>query len=121
VTFVKTFHGRVKEPFGMQLPSEKGIGCLRTAIVRLPNLHEVSIVLAKSLFHRFYLTYPDDDYNAGMAILDKAISFRGPGDTPSPYQEMALRTAIKFFLYSISRVWGARVFRASDRPPSYLA
>jgi len=55
-----------------------------------------SVVLAKSLFHCFYLTYSDDDYNVGMAILDKAISFRGPGDTPSPYQEMALRTAVKF-------------------------
>ncbi len=38
-------------------------------------------MLAKSLFHCFYLTYLDDDYNVGMAILDKAISFRGPGDT----------------------------------------
>ena len=43
VTFVKTFHGRVKEPFETQVPSENGIGCLRTAIIRLPDLHEVSI------------------------------------------------------------------------------
>jgi len=37
VTFVKTFHGRVKEPFETQVPSENGIGCLRTAIICLAS------------------------------------------------------------------------------------
>ena len=80
-------------------PSEKVIGCLRRAFIRLPDLARVSIVFAKYLFVRFQITVSDDDYNEGMAVLDKVINFRGPGDTPSPYQTMALWTAVKFSFF----------------------
>jgi hypothetical protein len=47
-------------------------------------------VLADALSLRFCVTILDDDYNEGMAILDKLISFRSPGDTPSPEREKRL-------------------------------
>ena len=63
-------------------PSDKVIECLREAKNCLPGSHEisrdVSITLAWSLCDRFSITYSDDDYEEGMAILDKVI--RDPGD-----------------------------------------
>ena len=42
-----------------------------------------------------------------MAILDEIITFRGPGDTPSPWQELAFRSATVFY---------QTLFRASQKP-----
>jgi len=95
VAFAKTVYARDTENSRARIPSEKTIGCLRKAIMRLPNLHQVSFVLAKSLEHRCQITRSDDDYNEAMATLDELISFRGPGDTPSPCREMALKTAVQ--------------------------
>jgi len=82
-----------------RIPSEKVISSLRRAIIRLPDLARVSIVLAKYLLLRLEITVSDDDYNEGMAILDKVINFRGPGDTPSPYQKEALEPAVRFSFF----------------------
>src|SRR6266851_4960810 len=79
-----------------KIPSEKVIGCLRRVIIRLPDLPRVSMVLAKYFFRRFEITVSDDDFNEGMAALDKVINFRDPGDTPSPYQTEALLHSVPF-------------------------
>ena len=68
--------------------SEKVIDCLRKAGVRLPDLHEVSIVLARSLYNRFLVAPSDDDYKEGMEILDR---IRG-----SEYGQAALIWAAMF-------------------------
>jgi CHAT domain-containing protein len=94
--FAETVLSRYRETFGGGIPFEKAIGCLRKAVIRLPDLHFASIVLADSLSRRFYVTISDDDYNEGMAILDNLIRFRGPGDTPSPERENAFRLASRF-------------------------
>ena len=73
--------------------SEEVADCLRKAVVRLPDLHHVSMVLAHYLYLRFEVAHSDDDYEEGMAILDKIITFRGPGDAPSPYKKDALSMA----------------------------
>jgi len=96
ILFASTIEARGKESLGVKISSEKVIGSLRRVIIRLPDLAEVSFVLAKCLIFRLFLTFSDDDYNEGMAVLDKVINLRGPGDTPSPYQAMALWTAVKF-------------------------
>ncbi len=103
MAFARTVLARVEETVDVRIPSEKAIdclrraiGCLRRAFIHLPDMHFVSIVLAKSLNNRFSLTVSDDDYNEGMAILDEVISFRGPGNTPSPEWENASKFASKF-------------------------
>jgi hypothetical protein len=97
--FASTVYARDRDQvLEVNIPSEKVIASLRRVIRRLPDLG-VSIALAKTLFRRFEITVSDDDYNEGMAILDKIIKFRGPGDTPSPYQAAALWPAIKFSLF----------------------
>jgi len=93
-------------PLERQILSEKVIDCLRKAIIHLPDLHVVSIVLAESLLHRFYITASDHDYEEGMAIVDKAIGFSSPGGQ-SPYEERALHLAAKFALFQ---------FYASGKP-----
>jgi hypothetical protein len=96
MNFAETIDHHVMETFGVGNPSEKVISCLQKAIIRLPDFPRVSIVLAKYSFCRLQKTVSDDDYNKGMAILHKVISFRGPGDTPSPYQAVALEIAVRF-------------------------
>jgi len=76
--------------------SEKVMDCLRKAIVRLPDLHQVSMVFARSLYDRFVVAPSDDDYEDGMEILDRILMFRGPGDEPSPYRKEALIRAATF-------------------------
>ena len=73
-----------------KIHSEKITDCLRKAIVRLPDLHQVSIVLARSLYNRFEAAPSDDDYEEGMVILDRILTFRGSGYKSSPYREEAL-------------------------------
>jgi len=99
MAFAKTADVRGKETFGMRIPSGKVIGCLRKAVIRLPDLHFVSAVFAESLVRRFYLTTSDGDYKEGMAILDKLTSFRGPEDTQSPYREIALNLKVLFSFF----------------------
>jgi len=70
--------------------SEKITDCLRKAIVRLPGLHQVSMVLVQSLYCHFVITPSDDDYEEGMEILDTITTFRGSGDGPSPCRVDAL-------------------------------
>ena len=77
-------------------PSEKVIECLREANLRLPDLHEVSVALAWSLFNRFHLTYSSPDYEEGTAILDKIITFRAPGGRLTQNQEIASRLIASF-------------------------
>jgi len=97
--FASIVHARGEESLGVKIPLEKVIGCLRRVIIRLPDLPRVSIVLARYLFRRLMITVSDDDYNEGMAVLDRVINFRGPGDTPSQYQTEALWSAVKFSLF----------------------
>ena len=69
---------------------EKVTDCLRRANVRLPGLHQVSIALAESLYHRFVVTPSGDDYEEAMEILNRIVTFRGSGDELSPYRQGAL-------------------------------
>ncbi len=88
-----------------QAPSEQVIECLREAATRLPDLDEVSITLARSLFNRFQMTYSSDDYEEGTAILDKIIAFRDPGDRPSQNHEIALEL-VALFAQARSTMYG---------------
>ncbi|KAH9965586.1 hypothetical protein BJV74DRAFT_799595 [Russula compacta] len=60
-------------PLG-QPPPDEAIECLREARIRLPNLEEVPIMLALSLFFRFDWTHSNDDYEEAMLILDEMIA-----------------------------------------------
>ena len=53
MAFMSTVNARDDEPLGVVIPSEKVIGCLRRVIICLPDLHQVSIMLAKCLLRRF--------------------------------------------------------------------
>ena len=88
--------GRIQDLFVGRVPSENVLGCLRKAIIRFPDLHEVSFALAKSLLVRFNTAPSEDDYKEGMAMLDKVINFRGWGDRASPYPEFSLEIAALF-------------------------
>ena len=97
--FASAIDGHNEGPLQGLLLSEKAIGCLRKAIIRLPDdpdSHGVSIALAKSLLIRFESTPLDDDCKEGLAILDKIIGFRGPGDELSRHRERALDMAGRF-------------------------
>jgi len=94
--FARTLDARLKDPFGRKFCSEKVTDCLRKATVRLPGLHEVSIMLARSLYVRFVVSPSDDDYEEGMVLLNTILTFRGSGDGPSPYREEALGWAAMF-------------------------
>ncbi|KAH9967874.1 CHAT domain-containing protein [Russula dissimulans] len=73
-----------------QGPSEKVFRCLREANTRLPEVHLVSIVLARCLFCRFKVTHSNEDHEEGTGILEQVIAFRGPGDRKSQYHDEAL-------------------------------
>jgi CHAT domain-containing protein len=88
-----------------QAPSEQVIECLREAATRLPDLDEVSITLARSLFNRFQMTYSSDDYEEGTAILDKIIAFCDPEDRPSQTREIALEL-VALFAQARSTMYG---------------
>jgi CHAT domain-containing protein len=83
---------------------DKVIECLREANVRLklhgnlavPDLHELSIVLAWSLFERLLVAYSNDDYGEGVAILDEVIRAPRDLDRPTQLQEAALRLVASF-------------------------
>ena len=94
--FSRAVQAHCKAPLEWKVHSEKTIDCLRKAIVHLPGLHEVSIVLARALHIRFVVTPSDDDYEEGMEILDRILTFRGSGGWPSPYRKEALGLAAMF-------------------------
>ena len=73
--------------------SEKVTGFLRKAILRLPELHEVSMFLARSLYDRFVIAPSDDDYQMAMVIFDAVLMFHGSEDEQSPEREEALKLA----------------------------
>jgi hypothetical protein len=80
--------------FRWEISSEKAIKCLQKAAMRLPDLHFVSIVLAIYFLSRFYTTPLDNNYQEGMAIVNKLITLHDPGD--SPYRQNALGLAFHF-------------------------
>jgi len=79
-----------------QTPSDKAIGCLRNACLRLLYPDHISFVLARSLLFRFNLTFSDDDFKEGMAILDRILAPFATKDRPSLFQEPALKLAATF-------------------------
>jgi len=79
-----------------KLRSEKVIDCLQKAAVRLPDLCVVSFLLAQSLCIRFRFAPSDDDYEEGMAILDRILTFPDSGDEPSLVRKQALGWAAMF-------------------------
>ena len=85
-----------KDPSGLRFRSEKVTDCLRRAIVCLPGLDPVPVALAQSLLSRFVVAHSDDDYEEGMIILDRILTFHGPGDEPSPYAASCLALAAMF-------------------------
>ena len=96
--FARAVQARCKVPFEWKIHSEKTIDCLRKAIVHLPGLHEVSMVLVRSLFTRFVITPSDDDYEEGMETLERILMFRGSEDAQSPFRKAALAWASTFAL-----------------------
>jgi hypothetical protein len=91
--FTRVIHHHLEAFFQYKICSKKVTDCLRKAIVRLPSLHEASIVLSRSLYNRFMATSSDDDYEEAMSTLDKILTFRGSGDEPSHCREEALYLA----------------------------
>jgi len=94
--FARAVSVRFNEPFEVETCSEKVIDCLRKAMVRLPGLHHVSLALAGSLCIRFEASLSDDDYEEGMEILNRILTFRSSGGGPSPCREEALGLAAMF-------------------------
>jgi len=81
---------------GLQIPSDKVLGCLRNANVRLPDLHPVSFVLVRSLYLRFSVAPSDDDYKEGMTILHDIATTCTAGGRPSSDRACALIWAAAF-------------------------
>ena len=107
MAFVGVIVAHPHGPFRGKIPSDGVIGCLRKAVIQLPDLHLVSIVLAQSLYNRILMTSSEADFKEGVTILDEVIRFRDTGDRPSQYSEEALDLAARFFI--------AR-FNASGKP-----
>ena len=107
MAFVGVVVAHPNGPFRGKIPPDEVIGCLRKAMIQLPDLHLVSIALAQSLYNRILITFSEADFKEGMAILDEVIHFRDPGDRPSQWSEEAFDLAAKF---SIAR------FNASGKP-----
>ena len=94
--FAGAINAHPRDHLEWRIRSEKAIDFLRKATLRLPGLHQVSMVLAQSLFIRFVVTPSGDDYEEGMAILDRILAFHGPGDEPSSHRGEALSLAALF-------------------------
>jgi len=92
--YIRDFAGVVDYHLKWQLRmSDKVIDCLRNASMRMPDLHEVSLVLVQCLHIRFYAAPSDDDYKEAMAILHDIVTFRTAGGRPSPHRELVLKLA----------------------------
>jgi CHAT domain-containing protein len=98
VGFARTIDARLRGAPGGRILSEKVIHCLRKATMRLPDVHDISIALARSLLKRCdTLQVSDEDHAEGMAVLEELINIREAGDRPpSPYRKVALKLAAKF-------------------------
>ena len=72
---------------GPQTPLNRVIESLREANRRLPNFHDVSIVLAWSLLIQDNCL--TNDYEEAIAILSKIIAYHVPTDNPTAYQPRA--------------------------------
>ena len=94
--FAKAFGARLQQPTESFAFSETVVDCFRKANIRLPDLHQVSMTLADVLLHRFSITHSKGDYEEGMAILDKILIFRDPGNMPSPWRKAASVVAASF-------------------------
>ena len=94
--FARIINIHFKDHLEWKIRSEKVTNCLRNAILRLPDLHQVTMLLARDLYLRFVVTPSGDDYEAAMVILDAVLTFRGSGDEPSPCREGALGLAALF-------------------------
>jgi CHAT domain-containing protein len=107
MALVRAVRVHLREPSDGKVPSEKVIGCLRKAIdhLPLPHLHEVSLALVRCLLKRFLATALKDDYEEGMAILDKVIMFRPLGDSLRLYQSTSMRLATTFSLARFGMDW----------------
>ena len=105
VAFAKAVDAHYTRVFNGHIPPDKLINCLRKAIPRLPDLHDASIVLTECLLARFMMTPSEDDYNEGMALLDKIISFRDPGARMTPLRGFAL-SLIPCFVVAQTGVYG---------------
>ncbi|KAI9460741.1 hypothetical protein F5148DRAFT_252894 [Russula earlei] len=94
---IMAFVGVVRDTFGTQRElSEKVIGFLSDMNKCVPDSHKISMALAESLFGRFERTLSNDDYEEGVAILDKIICSHAPGDRPSEFRGSALRLSAWF-------------------------
>ena len=91
--FAKAISLHFKCHLEWKIRSSNVTDCLRKAILHLPDLHQVTMLLAQSLHDRFVVAPSDDHYNVAMTILDTVLMFRGSGDKPSPYREQALKRA----------------------------
>ena len=107
MAFVGVIVAHPHGPFRGNIPSDGVIGCLRKAMIQLPDLHLISFVLAQSLYNRILMSSSEADFKEGMTILDEVIRFRDAGDRPSQYSEDALDLAARF---SIAR------FNVSGKP-----
>ena len=90
--FARAVRAHRMRTFRAHVLPESVFGCLRKAILRLPDnldLQEVFIALAESLCDRFGMTLLEDDYREGMAVVNKIIAFGGPG-ARSPHHSSAL-------------------------------
>jgi len=79
-----------------RIPSEKLMNCLRMATVQLPDFHFPFLMLAQLYLRRLQMTFSEDDYKEGMALLDKVMNFRDPGGRPSPDLGFASSIAAHF-------------------------
>lgn len=76
-------------------PLDEVIGCLRDAAkISPPGLHVVAFALVYSLFVRFLMIHSIDDYEEAMAILERSMTLRPPGDGSASSQIEASRLAI---------------------------
>jgi len=90
--------GRGKEP------PVKVIDCLRKAKICLPGSDELSITLAWTLLDRFRISYSNDDYDEGTAIVDEFLTSHAHEDEPSQYLE-ALQIIFTFAQVRLQASW----------------
>jgi CHAT domain-containing protein len=90
MAFISALLLRFGEPLKGEVVSEKAINCLRKATVQRPDLHDAFFILAISLLARFQITFSEDEYKEGMAILDKVMNFSDPEGTPNRLHNPAL-------------------------------
>jgi len=76
-------------------PPQQIIECLCEANARLPDSHNVSITLSRSLLLRFLLTHSNEDYEGAMAPLERIITSYSPAEIPNQSLTDALAAAAR--------------------------